>query len=260
MKTVRVFFVVLLAFLLGEQLSWADDCPNIVPVFRTFGGFADSISFVPKRPFISPSKLGIWISCDPPVDYLPIDLVVQDSDGDDKIINKFLLNVGSFGYHEVKIRDEVSMLSTEPVEYIAELRFKLIDVTDIQIYSVYAQYREGNFIIDGSFTAVEKSEQEELDYRHTLLQNYPNPFNPTTTIHFELPGSGNVSVKVYDITGRLVNVLVSDWQMAGTQNTVWDGTDFDGSFVAAGIYICRIEFIGEDGKKLVQSKKMSFVK
>jgi hypothetical protein len=93
-----------------------------------------------------------------------------------------------------------------------------------------------------------------------LQQNYPNPFNPTTTISYELPNPGLVSVKVYGLTGRLVKVLLSGSQAAGAQSVTWDGTDFNGNPVAAGIYIYQIEFTGEDGKKQVQSRKMSLVK
>ncbi len=93
-----------------------------------------------------------------------------------------------------------------------------------------------------------------------LEQNYPNPFNPTTTISYELPTSGQVIIKIYDLTGRLVKVIANATQPAGTHSAQWDGTDFCGTPVAAGIYIYRIEFVGANGKKMVQSKKMSFVK
>jgi len=115
------------------------------------------------------------------------------------------------------------------------------------------------FFVRHDATLVE-NKQAQPPGQFVLQQNYPNPFNPETTIRYELPGSGFVTVKVYDITGRMVKVLVSGWQTAGTQHTIWDGTDFDRNLVAAGIYICWIEFTGEDGKKMVQSKKMSLVK
>jgi len=115
------------------------------------------------------------------------------------------------------------------------------------------------FFVRHDATLVENNEAQ-LPGQFQLQQNYPNPFNPETTIRYELPGSGFVTVKVLDITGRLVKVLVSGWQTMGTQNTIWDGADFDGNLVAAGIYICQIEFTGEDGKKLVLSRKMSLVK
>jgi flagellar hook assembly protein FlgD len=77
---------------------------------------------------------------------------------------------------------------------------------------------------------------------------------------FELPNQGFVAVKVYGLTGRLVKVLLSGSQAAGTQSVPWDGTDFNGNPVAAGIYIYQIEFTGVDGKKYTLSKKMSLVR
>ncbi|MFA4835950.1 MAG: T9SS type A sorting domain-containing protein [Dehalococcoidia bacterium] len=117
-------------------------------------------------------------------------------------------------------------------------------------------------VVELSFTASSSaiSTRAQNPFAFRLAQNYPNPFNPTTTVRYELPTNGSVNIRVYDITGRLVKLLVSGWQTSGAQNTIWDGTDFDGNLVAAGIYICQIEFTGEDGKKLVQSKKMSLVK
>jgi len=115
------------------------------------------------------------------------------------------------------------------------------------------------FFVRHDATLVENNEAQPPG-QFVLQQNYPNPFNPETTIRYELSGSGFVTVKVFDITGRLVKVLVSGWQTMGTQNTIWDGADFDGNLVAAGIYICQVEFMGEDGRKMVQSRKMSLVK
>ena len=93
-----------------------------------------------------------------------------------------------------------------------------------------------------------------------LNQNYPNPFNPEATIRYELPKSGFVTIKVYDLASRLVKVLVDGWQTAGTQSTVWDGTNSIGKLVATGIYIYQIEFTGVNGQKLQQSRKMCLVR
>lgn len=72
-----------------------------------------------------------------------------------------------------------------------------------------------------------------------LYQNYPNPFNSNTEIKYSLPrGKANypVQLKIYDVLGRLVKVLVDQEQLAGIYSIGWDGTDLNGVTVASGIY------------------------
>jgi hypothetical protein len=75
-----------------------------------------------------------------------------------------------------------------------------------------------------------------------LQQNTPNPFNPATTINFSVPGEGqSVSLKVFDVTGRLVRVLVDQSILSGNQSIVWRGRDDDGRDVSTGIYFYRLQ-------------------
>ena len=77
-----------------------------------------------------------------------------------------------------------------------------------------------------------------------LTQNYPNPFNPTTRINYNVNIDGHVSLKIYDIMGRLVKILVNDYRVAGNENGYdvhWDGTDKSGSKVSAGLYIYSLQ-------------------
>lgn len=74
---------------------------------------------------------------------------------------------------------------------------------------------------------------------YRLFNNYPNPFNPTTNISFEIPQSGNVSLKIFDSLGRLVKLLVSGDLPSGRHNFVWDGTDDANNNVASGVYLYR---------------------
>ncbi|MBE0564529.1 MAG: hypothetical protein IH621_01110 [Krumholzibacteria bacterium] len=69
-----------------------------------------------------------------------------------------------------------------------------------------------------------------------LGQNAPNPFNPSTEISFVVPeGGANLSLRVYDITGRLVRTLVDGHEAAGTRSVTWHGRDDQGRPVASGI-------------------------
>jgi len=83
-----------------------------------------------------------------------------------------------------------------------------------------------------------------------LYQNYPNPFNPTTIINYSIPKTSFVSIKVYNVLGKEIQTLVNDQKSAGNYKI-----EFDGSKLASGIYIYRMQasdFIGI--KKLILLK------
>jgi hypothetical protein len=115
----------------------------------------------------------------------------------------------------------------------------------------------GAFFVSPNATGVEA---EEVPRQFAVLSNYPNPFNPSTTLRFELPKDGCVTLKIYDLSGRLVKVLLSGNQTAGAHTAVWDGTDDAGHKVAAGVYFYRLEFTDANGTRQVLTQKMSLVK
>jgi photosystem II stability/assembly factor-like uncharacterized protein len=82
---------------------------------------------------------------------------------------------------------------------------------------------------------------------YALNQNYPNPFNPSTKISYLLKDKGFVKLKVYGIKGELIKELVNELKDAGYYES-----EFDGKGLASGVYIYRLEVIG-DGNKLVYS-------
>ncbi len=74
---------------------------------------------------------------------------------------------------------------------------------------------------------------------YKLEQNYPNPFNPTTNINYTLKTSGQVTLKVYDMTGREVATLVNTRKNAGEYTAT-----FDASNLASGVYLYSLETNG----------------
>jgi len=76
---------------------------------------------------------------------------------------------------------------------------------------------------------------------YAMNQNFPNPFNPTTNIRYALPEFADVSLVIYDITGREVNVLVSSSQSAGWYDLKWSGLSAAGTQVSTGMYFARIQ-------------------
>jgi hypothetical protein len=71
---------------------------------------------------------------------------------------------------------------------------------------------------------------------YELSQNYPNPFNPTTTIEYQLPADGFVTLKVYDTLGREVATLVNEQQKADYYKAT-----FNGGSLASGVYFYRLQ-------------------
>lgn len=97
---------------------------------------------------------------------------------------------------------------------------------------------------------IEVDESEETDsslpVAYQLQRNEPNPFNPTTTIRYALPTAGHVELKVYDVAGREVMVLVDGKQEAG-----WYDHRLDADKLASGVYFYRITAGGyEDVQKM----------
>jgi hypothetical protein len=88
-----------------------------------------------------------------------------------------------------------------------------------------------------------------------LLQNRPNPFSDQTTIHFTLPINTEVSVKVYDVSGRLVRTLVSAKKNAGIHAAIWDGRDDSGALVSNGVYFYRLS--SDSG---IETRKLNLVR
>lgn len=82
--------------------------------------------------------------------------------------------------------------------------------------------------------AVQKSE--------SFLSIHPNPFNPQTTISFDLPSPSPVTVRIFDLNGRLVQTLSSSETMsAGMQSWTWMGHDTQGKNASSGVYLVRLE-------------------
>ena len=73
-----------------------------------------------------------------------------------------------------------------------------------------------------------------------LHRAVPNPFNPATDIAFELAEPGFTTLRIYDVSGRLVSTLASGRLAAGHHTERWDGRDDRGRSMASGVYYARL--------------------
>jgi hypothetical protein len=110
-------------------------------------------------------------------------------------------------------------------------------------WSTEARFQTGHDV-----TVVDRNGAIPTDF--ALSQNYPNPFNPTTSIQFAVPQTGPVSLRVYDVLGREVALLVDDVLQPGFYTA-----RFEGHNLASGVYFYRLIASG-----FVEMKKMQLVK
>ena len=88
-----------------------------------------------------------------------------------------------------------------------------------------------------------------------LKQNYPNPFNPETNIDFNLPVKSDISLEIYNVLGHRINTLVNKQVSAGSHRIKWDGRDFLGRTVSAGVYFYKL-----NAGEFTSTRKMMMVK
>jgi hypothetical protein len=80
-----------------------------------------------------------------------------------------------------------------------------------------------------------------LIQKPTLYQSYPNPFKSQTAIRYSLSANSNIALTIYDISGRLVKTLFSEYQRAGIYSINWNGRDDKGRTLAQGVYFYRLK-------------------
>ncbi len=113
------------------------------------------------------------------------------------------------------------------------------------IYKLNVQYTVVTSLSENNISSLPKD--------FNLSQNYPNPFNPSTKIVYDLPASGNVSLKIYNELGKEVSTLVNSFKNAGSYEITFDASS--GSGLSSGIYFYKLEASG-----FTATKKMILVK
>ncbi len=113
---------------------------------------------------------------------------------------------------------------------------------------LYAGTSQGLYKSTGILTGVGK--KTEVPSSFSLFQNYPNPFNPSTVISYQLSVNSPITLKVYDVLGRLVKTLIDERQTAGLHSVT-----FNASGWSSGVYFYRLT-----AGNFVNTKKLMLVK
>ena len=103
--------------------------------------------------------------------------------------------------------------------------------------NIYPEVGESRFTLSVAYSAL-TSNDDMIPKEFTLHPVYPNPFNPSTTISFDIPAQthSNASLRIYDITGRLVATLVDEQLAPGTHTLQWQPVN-----LSSGLYIVQLK-------------------
>ena len=185
----------------------------------------------------------------------------EESDGADFYYVEFLPNIPNVSTNWVYDSDQDG--STTQLTISESIIANLILNADFNLRSGTMEWvvwgSRGNeervsetaFTFDYSILSPSSTERpDDLPLVVQLHQNYPNPFNPTTLISYSLPETGFVELTVFDSSGRRVATLQNGYQSAGNHSI-----SFDGSALASGLYVYRLQMNG-----IIQNRKMMLVK
>jgi hypothetical protein len=112
-------------------------------------------------------------------------------------------------------------------------KFKLLKNTTGELIQLGGDVDE--WIDEGVFTISRLAEIQPAPEKFGLDSAYPNPFNPTTTISFGLEFDSEVSIQIYNLQGRVVETLVSEYMRAGYHSVTWNADNF-----SSGVYFVKM--------------------
>ncbi|UCE06207.1 MAG: T9SS type A sorting domain-containing protein, partial [bacterium] len=143
--------------------------------------------------------------------------------------------IGTWKQHTVSLSNYCGSGNTD-----VRIRFRMVSDAN-QGPPVPGWFIDDVQIIEGlDVTPVAEDRKLIIPNRFALYQNYPNPFNPTTTIRFDLPVTGKVSIKIFNIKGELVRTLIEDQMNAGSHAIQWNSKDDSGQSLSSGVYFYKL--------------------
>jgi len=183
--------------------------------------------------------------------YLPI--------GGDKFVTEIIVLQDSVVVGSGEL--ESTLFVPNFTEFVVNIEYTVNDTPNVAVISFTIDSSEvsnylhigSQWFIDELFFGPISTVQDDihaLPNFFNLEQNYPNPFNPTTAIKYQIPEISFVTLKVYDVLGKEVAILVNQERTSGNYEI-----EFDAPYLASGIYFYRLQ-----AGSFIETKKMILMK
>lgn len=130
--------------------------------------------------------------------------------------------------------------SDEPFAY---LEFKILDPSIEQAELEIGYFQVNNDPAQPTKIALDVNPATPKAF--ALFQNYPNPFNPATTIVYQIPQIGQVTLAIFNMAGQQIITLDQGEKKPGSYRIEWNGKDAAGSEVTSGVYFCHLYYRNE---------------
>ena len=111
----------------------------------------------------------------------------------------------------------------------------IVEPRDEKLFTANSAFNVSEIIVANSENEINVNMLNEF----SLSEAYPNPFNPSTSFNITIPSSGYLSIKVFNISGQLVDVITSGVYSPSTYNFTWNANN-----MATGMYVINAEFEG----------------
>ena len=165
------------------------------------------------------------------------------------LYNNGTLYVGTLGERLIAFYDNADSLFTQNLSLNKSKKINSFSYNP-PIWGTFQGNNQRTGVPNGKLlTSIAKS-QTNLPKEFSLSQNYPNPFNPSTIIRYSIPKSSLVSIKVYDVLGRVITTLVNEEKNSGNYQV-----EFNASKLSSGFYLYRIQ-----AGDFISVKKMLLIK
>ena len=153
---------------------------------------------------------------------------------------------GGFGLDQGKVRVAKVFVGDLDNDEVGDLVFSSAS---------FAADKPHIFFLEHSGVLDVEGEKKIIPREINISQNYPNPFNPITKFTYTVSRPGRVSLKIYDVMGKLVKTIFQEYKEEGTFEVQWNGHDDSHQSVSSGIYFYKFSLDGKSSiKKMILSK------